>query len=536
VLTGTPIENRIDELRSIVDFLDPALLGSLFRFNREFYRFDDKGRPEGYQNLDRLRARVRPVLLRRRKADVETQPMRDTYAEYERQVAELVQKSHRRPLTPKEQDLLMILMNMMRMICDTPAIIKNNPCHDCPKLDELARILDEVLADPDVKVIIFSEWEGMLERVREHALEQGIGFAWHTGSVPQQRRRAEIVAFRQDTACRLFLSTDSGGVGLNLQHASVVINCDLPWNPAKLEQRIARAWRKNQLRPVTVVNLVAEKTLEHGMLETLASKQELAAGVLDGVGDLTQVPLKRGRQDMLKRLEQALAVSTAPSVAPAPATFTPPSDPAVAFALAARRKFGARLVHCDEMWPAGSDTPVLLAVLQDSSAEHRPALEAMFHEAPWRGSPPWLRIVDASTWATLQEFAATGLVTLQARATRSLLDGDAGAPPSSLSSEERARIDALLAVTHRKVRAARALLSADLADEALPALREAALARAQAAEMGCHRPAPATLAEALRPPGSSAWPDRVRAAIAALDAGAVSSDHTAMLLDWMLQK
>ena len=140
------------------------------------------------------------------------------------------------------------------------------------KRQELEGVLDECLSDPDVKVIIFSEWVGMLERARELADKMRIGYAWHTGSVPQKKRRAEILAFRQDPNCRIFFSTDSGGVGLNLQNASVVINCDLPWNPAKLEQRIARAWRKNQTRPVTVINLVAEETIEHGMLASLAQK------------------------------------------------------------------------------------------------------------------------------------------------------------------------------------------------------------------------------------------------------------------------
>ena len=77
--------------------------------------------------------------------------------------------------------------------------------------------------------------------------EMGVESAWHTGSLAQERRRAEINRFKRDPACRLFLSTDSGSVGLNLQAASAVVNVDLPWNPAKLEQRIARAWRKNQL-------------------------------------------------------------------------------------------------------------------------------------------------------------------------------------------------------------------------------------------------------------------------------------------------
>ena len=554
VLTGTPIENRIDELRSIVDFLDPALLGPLFRFNRDFYTFDDKGRPEGYQNLDKLRERVRPILLRRRKAEVETElpdrtdrnlfvpltpAMRDEYAGYERQVAELVQKAKRRPLTPKEQDLLMILMNMMRMVCDTPAIIKNNPCRDCPKLDELARILDEVLADPDVKVIVFSEWEGMLARVREHADVHGIGYAWHTGSVPQQRRRAEIIAFRQDPACRLFLSTDSGGVGLNLQHASVVINCDLPWNPAKLEQRIARAWRKNQLRPVTVVNLVAEKTIEHSMLGSLAHKQELARGVLDGLGDLTQVKLKRGRQDLLKRLEQALAATSAPPVAsaahtPAPVP-VPSSDPAAAFAAAARLRFGQRVVRCDETWLANSDTPLLVAVVQGSAAEQRPLLEAVLADTPWRGPRPPLHVLDAAAWESLQSLAAAGLLTLHARATRPLFDGGDGVNPPTLTEEQRAQIDSRRTLAQRKARAARALLAADLADEALPALCEATLAHAQAAEMTRQRPEPATLAEVLRPPYDAAWPADIHSAIEALNANAISAQTATALVEWLLQ-
>ena len=557
VLTGTPIENRIDELRSIVDFLDPALLGPLFRFNRDYYTFDDKGRPAGYQNLHLLRERVRPILLRRRKADVETElpdrtdrqlfvaltpAMREEYGSYERQVAELVQKSHRRPLTPKEQDLLMILMNMMRMVCDTPAIIKNNPCRDCPKLDEIARVLDEVLGDPDVKVIVFSEWEGMLARVREHAEKQGIGYAWHTGSVPQQRRRAEILAFRQDSACRLFLSTDSGGVGLNLQNASVVINCDLPWNPAKLEQRIARAWRKNQLRPVTVVNLIAEKTIEHGMLGSLANKQELAQGVLDGVGDLTQVKLKRGRQDLLKRLEQALATTAAPAVAATTHTSAavplPSSDPAATFAAVVRARLGDRVVRCEETWLPGSDEPVLFAVVQGAAVEQRPQLEALLNDTPWRGPRPPLHVLDAAAWETLQALAASGVLTLNARATRSLFEvaGSVSGVTPALTAEQQARIEILDTLARRKARAAAALLAADLADEALPALRDAALARAQAAAVRRRLPEPATLAESVRPPHDADWPAEMSAAVRALDGGAIDAVAAAALGEWLGRK
>ncbi len=165
----------------------------------------------------------------------------------------------------------------------------------------------------------------MLEKVREWAEKTGTGYAWHTGSVPQQHRRKEIRAFHDDPDCRLFLSTDSGGVGLNLQVASVVVHCDLPWNPAKLEQRIARAWRKHQKRPVTVVNLIAENTIEHSMLETLANKTNLSEGVLDGSEEsLKNARLKSGTEATLARLNQMLGKVTTAKTAPKP----PPTDPA----------------------------------------------------------------------------------------------------------------------------------------------------------------------------------------------------------------
>ena len=105
-------------------------------------------------------------------------------------------------------------------------------------------------------------------------------------SFPRRRagpKRKELVdRFRDDPDCRVFLSTDAGGVGLNLQHASTVVNMDLPWNPAVLEQRIGRVHRLGQTQPVQVVNFVAQGTIEEGMLSVLAFKKSLFAGVLDG--------------------------------------------------------------------------------------------------------------------------------------------------------------------------------------------------------------------------------------------------------------
>jgi SNF2 family DNA or RNA helicase len=164
---------------------------------------------------------------------------RQNYAAHEQQVLQLVNIARRRPLTQQEQDKLQRELAMMRMICDTNYILEADD-RTCPKLAEIEKLIDEC-GENGSKVIIFSEWERMLQLVRDLCDEHDIGYAWHTGSVPQQRRRAEINAFKEDPQCRVFLSTDSSATGLNLQIASVVINCDLPWNPAKLEQRIARA-------------------------------------------------------------------------------------------------------------------------------------------------------------------------------------------------------------------------------------------------------------------------------------------------------
>ncbi|MGH7081804.1 MAG: DEAD/DEAH box helicase, partial [Acetobacteraceae bacterium] len=242
VLTGTPLENRIDEIYSIVQYLDPRILGPLFRFNRDFYALDERGRPIDYKNLPELRQRLAPVMLRRRKDEVEeqlpgrtvdtyfvtmTEEQRLRYGDYEAPAARLAAQAQRRPLTREEFERLQRLFACMRMICDTPYIL-DPACRVSPKLDELEHVLTDLLSDPERKVIVFSEWERMLELVREMVREMGIEFAWHTGSVSQEKRRIEQRRFKNDPTCRLFLSTDCGSVGLNLQVASGVVNLDLP--------------------------------------------------------------------------------------------------------------------------------------------------------------------------------------------------------------------------------------------------------------------------------------------------------------------
>jgi superfamily II DNA or RNA helicase len=488
VLTGTPIENRIDEIYSIVQFLDPGLLGPLFRFNRTFYELDERGRPTGYKNLDELKRQLQPVMLRRRKRDVEAElpgrtvknylvgmesEQRLRYDDYKAQAARLVQISKRRPLSPKEFQRLQMLLACMRMLCDSPFIL-DPACRISPKIDELERILSELLAEPERKVIIFSEWERMLDLVRELARDMNLEWAWHTGSVPQERRRAEIARFKQDPGCRLFLSTDSGSVGLNLQVASVVINLDLPWNPAKLEQRIARAWRKNQMRTVDVINLVTEDSIEYAMLHILVQKQKLADGVLDSEADLRAMALPSGRGAFIARMEELLAEPVVEGPAP---------PRSVAEELADRHGDALLLVEAHR-GADGSET--FLAVLDDSAA-------AAERQRPADPARPRIEVLDRSTYDTIQRLTAAGVIQ-HPQGPRQELFRAANLPAQSADRERLARGAELLGGAERKLRMALLLAQGGFAAEALPALNECLTLAADARTVmsGGDNPAPPT--------------------------------------------
>jgi hypothetical protein len=470
VLTGTPVENRIDELYSIVQYLDPELVGPLFRFNRSFYQLDERGRPVDYRNLDDLRRRVQPVLLRRRKADVESElpgrtvktffvPMAEEqqarYDEYAQGAAKLAQIAQRRPLTQQEFDRMQMLLACMRMVCDTPAIL-DPTCRVCPKLEELEPVLEDLLAEPERKIIVFSEWERMLQLVRELAGELGVEAAWHTGSVPQVRRREEINRFKQDPACRLFLSTDSGSVGLNLQAASAVINLDLPWNPAKLEQRIARAWRKNQTRSVAVINFVAENTIEHSILHLLGAKQALADGLLDGLGEVGALKMPSGRGALIERMRAMLdgVGALGPRI----------SSPEDGLAADLRERHGDRLLRF-EVRPGRDGGVQALAVLDleaDALAVERERLRS------WKDGVR-AEVIDRATWLTLRRLVEAGVMGVVGAAPRILHTADEFVGDSSAVDGLAAQAGKWRNEAERAVGMAGALAAGGFPDEA-PAL------------------------------------------------------------------
>ncbi|HXW24442.1 MAG TPA: DEAD/DEAH box helicase [Xanthobacteraceae bacterium] len=509
VLTGTPLENRIDELYSIVQYLDPELVGPLFRFNREFYRLDERGRPTDYQNLAELRRRVGSVMLRRRKADVEKElpgrtvktyfvPMVEEqlkrYEDYRVPAVRLIYQSQRRPLTQVEFDRLQMLLACMRMICDTPAIL-DPKCRVSPKLEELERILNDLFEEPDRKVIVFSEWERMLELVRELAAEMGIEAAWHTGSVPQQRRRAEIMRFKKDPMCRLFLSTDSGSVGLNLQVANAVVNLDLPWNPAKLEQRIARAWRKHQTRSVSVVNLVCENSIEHGILHLLGQKQALAQGILDGEGDIAELKMPSGRAAMIERMQAMMqaAEAVAPTIVAA--------DEAVAEDL--RHRHGERALFIESR--QGSDGRLRVLAVLDLDRDVIAAEAKRVVAARGDGAPLDVEMIDRDTWLAMRRLEATGIIKLAEGTSRVLHQAPELARTDENSGDQAGRVAELLKQAERSLRMAKVLASGGFPEEVSPLIART-IGHAAAAKLAVRGELPAD--------ASMATPAQIRALVA----------------------
>ena len=296
VLTGTPLENRLEELYSVVQFLDPFILGPYHEFMEKHQVKSESGKITGYKDLNAIGDRLSTMMLRRKKADVLTElpermdkmllvPMTEKqfelHDEFKSVVAKLVHKWRRLGFLPeKDRQRLLINLNMMRMVCDSSFILDQESRHDT-KIDELMSIVQEIITEGDEKLVVFSQWERMTRIVAMELDKQGIGYKYLHGGIPSVKRQELFTGFNKDPDIRVFLSTDAGGTGLNLQSASYMVNLDIPWNPAVLEQRIGRIHRMGQKKKVSVINMVSAGTIEHRMTEVLKFKSSLAEGILD---------------------------------------------------------------------------------------------------------------------------------------------------------------------------------------------------------------------------------------------------------------
>lgn len=318
VLTGTPLENRLDDLYSVMEFIDPRRLGPAYRFINQYRIATETGKVTGFRNLADLRKKLAPCLLRRTRQSVSldlpsrtvemiripaTDEQLTLHGAHMTTVHTITQKKF---LTQVDLLRLQRALLMCRMAANSTALVDKQLPGFSSKLEKISELLEQLAAEQDRKIIIFSEWTGMLNLIEPILKKLKLRHVRLEGSVPQKQRQILVNDFQKNADCRVFLTTNAGSTGLNLQAADTVINVDLPWNPALLEQRIARAHRMGQKRKVHVYVLVTEKTLEENLLLTLSAKHELANAVLDPDSDLNEVSLVSGVDELKRRLEVLL--------------------------------------------------------------------------------------------------------------------------------------------------------------------------------------------------------------------------------------
>jgi hypothetical protein len=318
VLSGTPLENRLEELFSVVQFIDDRRLAPAFRFFHRYRVVDENGKVAGYKNLDGLRETLKPILLRRTRVSVKqdlpprtTEIVRiaptDEQKEIDAAQMQIVSSIvHKKFIT--EMDLLRLQKALLlaRMAADSTFLVNKEPPGYSTKLERLDELLEQLLDEPDRKILVFSEWTTMLGLIEPLVKKRKAQFVRLEGRVPQKQRQQLVHRFQNDPECRVFLTTNAGSTGLNLQAANTVINVDLPWNPAVLEQRIARAHRMGQKQPVHAFLLVTEQTPEESLLTTLSAKKDLALAALDVDSDIDEVSLVSGAEELRNRLEVLL--------------------------------------------------------------------------------------------------------------------------------------------------------------------------------------------------------------------------------------
>ncbi len=383
VLTGTPMENRLEELASIMDWVDEHALEPKWRLAPwHALLADGSNEVVGARNLETLRERLAPRLLRRLRREVlsqlpprtdtllpvsMTEAQRDEHDALYPPILRLVHAARRRPLRQEEFLRLMTLLTTQRIIANGMAQLcftevwpglsgVEEPDEallaslGTPKLLELRPIVANLVVEQGRKLVVFSQWRRMLRLaawcVAPILRQAGARAVFFTGAESQKRKTQNLVDLHDDPQVRVLFATDAGGVGLNLQRAAnACVNLDLPWNPAVLEQRVGRIHRLGQSDPIDVYNLVSQDSIEARIAQLVSDKKALFSGLFDGSSD--EVRFDRSGRFLagIERLLEGVAAAE-PGAAAGPAAEEP--DLAEESELAERAATDELLAAADE--------------------------------------------------------------------------------------------------------------------------------------------------------------------------------------------
>ena len=293
-LTGTPLENSVLELWSIFDFIMPGYLTNMKSFSSK-YNIKDVDE-EGINRLDSLNIQIKPFILRRRKIDVlkdlppkiENNIYIDLNSENKKIYAMEVEKTKKEMEEiianegyDKARFKILQLLTRLRQLCIEPRIVYENYKGDSSKIEELVKIVKEIIANGH-KILLFTSFKTALDIVNNRFNNEGISTYVIDGSVSSKKRMELVDKFNNDDTNVFLITIKSGGTGLNLTSADVVIHLDLWWNPQVENQATDRAHRIGQMNSVEVIKLVCKGTIEEKILELQNKKKLLADTLIEG--------------------------------------------------------------------------------------------------------------------------------------------------------------------------------------------------------------------------------------------------------------
>lgn len=278
VLTGQPIESDLEAVYSIVQFLDQRMLGPLWRYYEQYFRFDGRGRHIGYRNIGDLKNRISSLYLRRSKKEVSSElpdliensyavdlgtDARSIYDNARQKALALLELASVAQLDMDQRRNLDDAIKTMRR-ADTIGLDTREPLHS-PKISELRSIIQDSVLVSSRKAIVFAEHQDLTRAVSALLDDLDVSHVHFHAGVPKDKQPDLVAQFTTDPSCRIFVATDLGSIGLNLQVADIIINLDQPWSASRRNQRLGRIYRLGRGEPVHIINLVHDSTVEESI-------------------------------------------------------------------------------------------------------------------------------------------------------------------------------------------------------------------------------------------------------------------------------
>jgi SNF2 family DNA or RNA helicase len=313
-LTGTPVENHLEEIWSLFQFIAPGLLGSRKAFQKRFLTPLDEDKAKA--RMRGLKKLIQLFVLRRTKNAVlqELPPRTDQtiliemnpeelsfYEALRRQALTNIANLQDQQESGKRKIYILAEITRLRRACCHPNLVNKDIKVSSSKIKVFLELVKELL-ESNHQALVFSQYVGYLTMIREALDKKGIAYQYLDGSTPANERKNQVQAFQEGNSSLFLLSLKAGGTGLNLTAADYVIHLDPWWNPAVEDQASDRAHRMGQQRPVTIYRLIMQNSIEEKIVELHKSKREMAAEILEG----SDTPSKMSEADLLNLISTEL--------------------------------------------------------------------------------------------------------------------------------------------------------------------------------------------------------------------------------------